>query len=632
MRVRAPALSVALVLAGLAADLDTDRTAVAAPIESAAPSAFEPVGPERLADTRAPRCTCRRIDARTVRVDVAGVPGVPERISAAALTITVTEPTAAGFATVFPSASERPLASTVNYIASQTAANSTIIRVGNGGAIDVFTSSAAHVVVDVTGVFTEADTATSGRFVALTPRRVLDGREPGAIVGLMAPGSSATIPMPASVPSDAAAVAVNVTSVDAGRPGYLAGFAAGGRQPETSFLNPDGSGAPVAAALILPVSGGGIAITNTSGGRLVIDLTGYFTGPSAQLSADGLFVATTPKRLVDTRLLDTRVWTAGSVEIPSPVPGASALATNITMTATDGPGFITAHEAGVRRGVVSAVNAIRRDHTIPNAAITPVSTRGIAVYASISTDLVVDLNGYFTGTPTAATLPVPANDPVPRRVLMVGDSTLAVVRNMPQTQDLLVGFEPILDAQGCRRLVWTSCFSDTDLRRPNTVHEAILDTPGVVDVVVVMAGYNDWNDPFGAFVDTIMAASRSKGARQVVWLTYSEGRSPGSSGSAIAAYAQNTHDLRASAPRHPDLVVADWRTYTSRSVGWMAPDGVHLDPRGGFGLADYISRWIAHLDHRPCTAPMVPGGSVPEPCPNPDSTNRVPDIAGLYGV
>ena len=45
-----------------------------------------------------------------------------------------------------------------------------------------------------------------------------------------------------------------------------------------------------------------------------------------------------------------------------------------------------------------------------------------------------------------------------------------------------------------------------------------------------------------------------------------------------------------------------------------------------------MGRWIAHLDQRPCTAPMVPGGALQNPCPNPNSASRVPDIAGLYGV
>ncbi len=223
-------------------------------------------------------------------------------------------------------------------------------------------------------------------------------------------------------------------------------------------------------------------------------------------------------------------------------------------------------------------------------------------------------------------------DPPELRVLMVGDSTLAAVRNVTASQALFVGFDPVLDAQGCRRLVWTSCWSDSDFRVPNTVEEAILGTPGVVDIVVVMAGYNDWNDPFGTFVEAIMAAARSKGARQVVWLTFSVGRQPESSAAAIGVYAENTRLLWQAAPHHPDLVVADWRTYNQRSVGWMAPDGVHLSTRGAFGLADYLSRWIAHLDGRACTAPLLPGWGPQDPCPNPNTMTGVPDIAGLYGV
>jgi hypothetical protein len=220
----------------------------------------------------------------------------------------------------------------------------------------------------------------------------------------------------------------------------------------------------------------------------------------------------------------------------------------------------------------------------------------------------------------------------PQRVLIVGDSTLAAVRNVSDSQRLFVGFHPILDAQGCRRLVWPSCWSDTDFRVPNTVEEAILGTPGRLDVVVVMSGYNDWNDPFGSFVDTIMGAARSKGALRVVFLTLSTGTPPGSSAAAINAFAENTRMLWESAPRHPDLVVADWRTYNGRALGWMSDDGVHLERRGAFGLADYISRWIAHLDGRACPAPLDPGAVRQDPCPNPNTMTRVPDIGGLYGV
>jgi hypothetical protein len=232
---------------------------------------------------------------------------------------------------------------------------------------------------------------------------------------------------------------------------------------------------------------------------------------------------------------------------------------------------------------------------------------------------------------TGVLSPAARLDP-PSRVLIVGDSTLAAVRNVAASQELFVGFEPLLDAQGCRRLVWPSCWSNTDLRVPNTVEEAILGTPGHLDLVVVMSGYNDWHDPFGSFVDTIMAAARSKGAERVVFLTLSTGTQPGSSATAIEVYAENTRMLWESTPRHPDLVVADWRAYNQRSVGWMSADGVHLRTRGAFGLADYLSRWVAHLDGRACPVPMAPGGAVRNPCPNPNSLSRVPDITGLYGI
>ena len=237
---------------------------------------------------------------------------------------------------------------------------------------------------------------------------------------------------PRRIPADAAAVSVNVTSVWAWQRGFLSGYAAGDDAPSTSFLNVDGSGAAVAASVILPVSPDGFTIRNAAGGRLVIDVVGYFTGPTAPASADGLFVFTEPTRLLDTRKEPRRLWAGGVIEIASPNQRAAALVTNMTVARSDGRGFVAAYPAGRSRPVVSSLNTARRDQTIPNAAITPLATRGIGYYASTSTDLVVDTNGYFTGTPVRSTLPVPANTAVPRRVLMVGDSTLAAVRNVPR--------------------------------------------------------------------------------------------------------------------------------------------------------------------------------------------------------
>jgi hypothetical protein len=204
---------------------------------------------------------------------------------------------------------------------------------------------------------------------------------------------------------------------------------------------------------------------------------------------------------------------------------------------------------------------------------------------------------------------------------MVGDSTMSVIRFVPASQVALDDLDAIVDGEPCRRLVFPSCRSNTTLRVPNTAYEAIVGTPGSLDAVVIMTGYNDWFDDFGAAFDTIVGAARAKGARHVVWLTYVEG---GSSPTALRAYQQNNRDLRAVAANVADVTVADWNGYSRRGP-WMAPDGVHLTPLGAYALADYIARFVAHVEGRPCH------DSGATACENPDVT-PTPDLHARYGV
>jgi len=84
---------------------------------------------------------------------VGGRGGVGVDVSAVVLTVTVTEPGDAGFVTVFPCGSSRPLASNVNFVAGATVANSVVAGVGPGGRVCLFTSASTHLVVDVNGYF-----------------------------------------------------------------------------------------------------------------------------------------------------------------------------------------------------------------------------------------------------------------------------------------------------------------------------------------------------------------------------------------------------------------------------------------------------------------------------------------------
>jgi len=90
-------------------------------------------------------------------VQVGGRGGVPVDAAAVVLNVTVTEAGAAGFATVFPCGSDRPNASSLNFVTGSTVPNGVISKLGSGsssvGKVCVFVSQATHLVVDVAGYF-----------------------------------------------------------------------------------------------------------------------------------------------------------------------------------------------------------------------------------------------------------------------------------------------------------------------------------------------------------------------------------------------------------------------------------------------------------------------------------------------
>jgi glucose/arabinose dehydrogenase len=79
---------------------------------------------------------------------------VPSGASTASLNVTVTNPAGPGFVTVYPCGIDPPLASNLNYLAGETVANATIVKLGPGGTVCLFNSEATDLVVDVNGFFT----------------------------------------------------------------------------------------------------------------------------------------------------------------------------------------------------------------------------------------------------------------------------------------------------------------------------------------------------------------------------------------------------------------------------------------------------------------------------------------------
>lgn len=107
----------------------------------------------------------------TLQLPVAGRGGVASEALAAVLNVTVTSAQATGYLTVYPCGSARPKAAHLNYSSGATVANAVIAKLGSAGAVCLYTTSAAQVIVDVAGYF-----PTSTTFVPLVPFRALDTR------------------------------------------------------------------------------------------------------------------------------------------------------------------------------------------------------------------------------------------------------------------------------------------------------------------------------------------------------------------------------------------------------------------------------------------------------------------------
>lgn len=236
--------------------------------------------------------------------------------------------------------------------------------------------------------------------------------------------------------------------------------------------------------------------------------------------------------------------------------------------------------------------------------------------------------------PGAVTVDEPAVrlDP-PDRALLVSDSAWLGI-HFSGTVDAVQGFDHTLALASCRRRVVPSC-RNYDGFVPVTLLELLRDVGDRYSTLIVATGYNDSDRGFAAEVDTIVATARSLSVRRVVWLTLrTEGvtyQSPGDLGFA-AVFERNNATLRAieASGRHPDLVVADWSGYARDVPDWFAPDGIHLRTVGTYAASDYVSRKIAHLDGRACPQPVAAGVAPADPCPDPDVTGPVVDLASVY--
>lgn len=376
----------------------------------------------RLVDTRsASKYVFTRIASNHIRVKVGGANGVPSTAKAAVLTVTAVNFSDRSHVTVYPTGEALPEASNLNLLAGAVSANLVTVKLGSNGSVDVRSFLPCHLVVDVLGYYRPVTAAVrEGRYISLSaPRRVLDTRPTK-----VANESYTTVDVTASVPPDASAVVINLTAAACTARGHFTAmpYTVAG-PPSTSSLNATGPGDTRAVGAVVPVTTIGgrrrIKIYAHRSAFIIVDVFGYFTGTGSSLSQVGLFVPVTPRRLKDTRGPGEigRMWPGWVVEVPLPADidsKAGAIVANVTGVNSRGPGHLTVSAARQVIPGTSNVNWTTAGATVPNHVTTAVTNAyGFQVFNAFGGHVVVDLAGYYTGTPKVPALPKYQNPPPP---------------------------------------------------------------------------------------------------------------------------------------------------------------------------------------------------------------------------
>ncbi|OLZ67963.1 hypothetical protein AVW11_13455 [Streptomyces amritsarensis] len=395
-------------------DQDNNVTATNSVDVQSLGSKFTPHAPTRLLDTRSGiGGTNHPVTPYGVaRVKVGGNSGIPADATAVALNVTVVSPRSGGHITAYPSGTEQPTTSNVNFVAGQTVPNMTIVPVGADGYVELLNRSYGDVdlLADVTGYFSPS--ASAGGYTSLEPFRIADSRtgqgtwgpvSGQSTFGLQVAGNGA---VPAS---GVTAVALNVTVTAPRGAGHLTVFPTGQSAPDTSNVNFK-AGQTIANSVIVPVGPDGrINIRNGAWdpADVIVDVVGYYS-PGSKAS----YIPTTPTRLHDSRDWDFPVEGQDFRWLPlsDDDPAITAFVLNTTVTDTQGSGHLTvapdpytyAQRYSGTAPKPTPPNSSNlnwtRGETVPNLVQASTGTTGVIDFWNRGWDrthLVVDMFGFY---------------------------------------------------------------------------------------------------------------------------------------------------------------------------------------------------------------------------------------------
>ena len=341
---------------------------------------YQSVPPTRLVDTRV---TGQRLAAGgTLTVDLSVLaPTVGADAAAAVINVTAVDEATGGFLTVYPCGTDRPLASSVNFLAGQPrgALATTLLRQPDR-ALCVFSNTPTNVVVDLQGVFVPSGGLL---FSPVTPDRVLDTRNTGRFP---------TIAIQA--PAGASAVAATLTVTGSKFAGFLTAYPCSASPPVVSSVNWQ-PGETVAGAVFVPVAADGtFCVTTNAPVDVIVDVTGVFS-PTSTLR----FTPVAPTRMVDTRI-GTGGWRGHqapgqTIEIGAAPDAAVAVTGTITMIDPGVGGYLTGTICGQPVGTTSSVNGAGSS-VMANSLTVGLSPGGnLCIAALVATHTLFDTTGWW---------------------------------------------------------------------------------------------------------------------------------------------------------------------------------------------------------------------------------------------
>jgi hypothetical protein len=240
---------------------------------------FYPLTPCRIADTRnaagalgGPSLPAQSTRSFPIQASSCGLP-----VTAQAYSLNfaaVPKGPTLGYLTAWPAGLTQPLVASLNDPTGTVLSNAVVVPAGTGGAVDVFTTDATDLVIDIDGYFAPPGPGGLSLFT-VPPCRVLDSRLPAGSPPFSTTRDVNVTASPCGVPATAQAFVFNATVVPPGPLGFITMWPQGQTQPLAATLNAY-DGAITNNMAIVPTTNGSVSVFPSNPTHLVLDIFGYF--------------------------------------------------------------------------------------------------------------------------------------------------------------------------------------------------------------------------------------------------------------------------------------------------------------------------------------------------------------------